>query len=147
MTYKCLECGHIFEEGEEKVWQEDRGEYWGVRCSEEMSGCPKCSGEYEQAIRCALCGEPHLYEELNGGVCDECLERYSKDFKTCYNISRGETEMVEINALLASLFEPSDIEAILRAYIKDKCPDIDYTDYIERDKEWFGKELIKEVSR
>ena len=147
MFYKCLECGHVFEEGKEAVWLEDRGEYWGVHCSEKMCGCPKCKGEYEKAVKCEICGEYHFFEELNGGVCDGCIDKYSKDFKVCYNISFGETQSVEINSLLACLFEPSDIEAILKEYIKEKCLDIDYTEYVEQDKDWFGQQLVKEVKK
>ena len=48
MLYKCAECEHIFEEGEEAVWYEDRGEYWGRPCRERMKGCPMCHGVYEE---------------------------------------------------------------------------------------------------
>jgi hypothetical protein len=48
MIYKCVDCGHIFEEGEQAVWYEDRGEFWGVPCSERMTGCPICNGDYEE---------------------------------------------------------------------------------------------------
>jgi hypothetical protein len=50
MMFKCTECGYIFEEGEEAVWYEDRGEYWGVPCRERMTGCPVCHGDYEEKI-------------------------------------------------------------------------------------------------
>lgn len=42
--YHCLECDREFDEPDE--WEEDRGEFWGVPCSERMSGCPYCRGEY-----------------------------------------------------------------------------------------------------
>ena len=48
MMFKCLDCGYVFEEGEEAVWYEDRGEYWGVPCRERMTGCPACHGDYEE---------------------------------------------------------------------------------------------------
>lgn len=38
--WKCDECGVIFEAL--AVWQEDRGEFWGQRAYETMSGCPCC---------------------------------------------------------------------------------------------------------
>jgi predicted nucleic acid-binding Zn-ribbon protein len=46
--YKCADCGHIFEEGEQAIWYEDRGEFWGVPCRERMTGCPVCHGAYEE---------------------------------------------------------------------------------------------------
>ena len=85
--YKCTECGHIFEYGEEKKRMESRGEFGGSPCFEEMIGCPLCGGEYEETIPCKICGSEHLEEELNGGVCDSCIDEYRKDFDFCYNIS------------------------------------------------------------
>ena len=57
MMFKCVECGCIFEEGEKAVWYEDRGEFWGVPCSERLTGCPKCYGVYEEASMCECCGK------------------------------------------------------------------------------------------
>ncbi len=42
MKYKCLECGLVFDEVDLAFWNEDRGEFWGERCYERMSGCPDC---------------------------------------------------------------------------------------------------------
>lgn len=44
--FKCCECGHVFKEP--KSWQESRGEFWGVPCSETMYGCPICEGDFEE---------------------------------------------------------------------------------------------------
>lgn len=42
--YKCAECGLIFDESEIAVWEEDRGEFWGMPAYEKLSGCPRCFG-------------------------------------------------------------------------------------------------------
>lgn len=147
MAYKCLCCGNIFEEGEQDRWSESRGEFWGVACSENMSGCPLCKGEYEETVQCAVCGSEHLEDELNGGVCDECIDEYRKDFQTCYEVSFGETEDIKINALLASLFDVSDIEQILKEYIRDKWQDVDCSQFIDEDKSWFGERIAEEVKK
>ena len=143
MAYRCLECGHIFEEGEQARWSESRGEFWGSPCSEEMSGCPLCKGDYEETVKCEVCGSEHLEDELFGGVCEGCIDEYRKDFNSCYEISLGEKEEIKINSLLASLFEPSDIEAILIKHIKANCPDIDCSEYIDNDISWFGEQIVK----
>lgn len=43
---KCAECGKVFEKDEIDVeeWDEPRGEYWGMPCSEHMIEwhCPHC---------------------------------------------------------------------------------------------------------
>lgn len=38
--WRCNECGVIFEGL--AIWKEDRGEFWGQRAYETMSGCPYC---------------------------------------------------------------------------------------------------------
>lgn len=145
--YKCLFCGHIFEEGEQAYWKEDRGEYCGTSCSEEMSGCPLCHGDYEETVSCEICGSEHLEDELNGGVCDECIDKYRKNFEVCYDVSSVETVNIEINALLASLFDVSDIEQILKEYIRDRWQDVDCSQFIDEDKSWFGERLVEEVKK
>lgn len=146
MAYKCLDCGHIFEEGEQARWSEGRGEFWGSPCSEEMTGCPLCKGDYEKTFRCAVCGSEHLEDELSGGVCNECIDEYRKDFSSCYEISRGETQEIEINALLASLFNVADIERILKEYVLYRWQDVDCSPFIDEDKSWFGERLAEEVN-
>lgn len=74
MMFKCDDCGHIFEEGEQAVWEESRGEFWGVPCYEKVSGCPICHGDYDEASECKKCGEWHFSDELTDGLCEGCKE-------------------------------------------------------------------------
>lgn len=147
MAYKCLECGHIFEDGEQDCWEEGRGEYWGTVCSETMSGCPLCRGEYEETTPCKICGSERLDDELFGGVCEECIDEYRKNFNVCYELSIEEKTEIEINSLLASLFDVSDIEQILKEYIRDKWRDVGCSQFIDEDISWFGEKLAEEVRR
>lgn len=145
--YKCLSCGHIFEEGEQAIINEKRGEFWGAPCSEKMSRCPICKGDYEKTVQCAVCGSEHLEEELNGGVCDSCIDEYRKDFDSCYNISIGEKTSIKINSLLASIFDEGDIEQILKEYIRKRWKDVDCSQFIDADISWFGERLAEEVKK
>lgn len=149
MAYKCLECGNIFEEGEQAHWSESRGEYWGTPCSEYMSGCPLCNGEYEETTPCEICGSEHLEEELNGGVCDECIERYQHDIDMCLKIGSNDTDKVELNCFLASMFNKEKIEEILFREFKEaqKYMKIDCKKFIEQDRSWFGERLAEEVKK
>lgn len=72
--YKCVECDHIFEEGEQAEWYEDRGEFWGTPCSERVSGCPKCRGSYEEVFECKRCGAWSFEDELDDGLCELCQD-------------------------------------------------------------------------
>lgn len=69
--YRCVECGHLFEEGEQETWNEDRGEYFGAPCSEKLSGCPVCEGAYEPVEPCKICGR---YEDIEEDeiLCENC---------------------------------------------------------------------------
>ena len=146
MAYRCLECGHIFEEGEQAVWYEHHPYGMGT-ASEEFSGCPICNGGYEETKQCKICGGEFLEDELNGdGVCDECIEEYSKNFDFCYKISDNEKEEIKINALLASLLDVDEIETILYHYLKTKR-DIDCSKFVNQDKDWFADKLVEEVSK
>ena len=146
MAYKCLDCGHIFEDGEEAHWREGRGEFWGFSCSEEMTGCPLCHGDYKETTPCAVCGAEHLEDELFGGVCEECIDVCRKDFDLCEKICTERKE-ISISWLLASIFEPSDIEQILKEYIKERMPDVDCSAYIDEDIDVFGEALAEEVKK
>lgn len=60
--YRCNECGHLFEEGEQKSWVEPHGE--------KMQGCPLCCGTYIESNNCRICGEPSGEEHY----CKQCEE-------------------------------------------------------------------------
>lgn len=99
--FKCLECGHLFEEGEQKKWKEERGEYNGTLCFEELSGCPACQGAFEKATACKICGG---YERMGEEeqYCDYCkaeilrqakkiiFENFTKEERNCL------TELLQI---------------------------------------------------
>ena len=146
MAFKCLDCGHIFEEGEQSRWEEHHPYGMGY-AAEEFSGCPICNGDFEETKQCEICGGEFLEDELNGGcVCDECIEEYSKDFDTCYKISDNEKEEIKINALLVSLLDVDEIETILYHYLKTKR-DIDCSKFVNQDKDWFADKLVEEVNK
>lgn len=147
MAYKCIECGNIFEEGEQARWSEDRGEFWGMSCSEEMSGCPKCRGEYMKTAPCEICGLETINDELNSGVCDKCLQRYAYDAEMCYRIGKRDTEKVEINCFLASIFSPKEIDEILYREMKiiDKYALVNGNSFIDGNCDWFCEQLVEEV--
>lgn len=148
--YKCTECGHIFEDSEREFWHESRGECFGFSASEKCGGeCPVCGGEAAEAKECLECGFEHFDDEMFSGICEDCINGYRKDFKTCYKIAKeGEdNEAVFLNALLTTIFTTSDIEQILLDFLEKNNPDVDCIKYIERDKEWFAEGLEWEVRK
>lgn len=63
--FKCFECGHLFERGEEKRYTEMHGESY--------LACPICGGSYEEAEQCTRCGSHHHEDHLWNGLCIDCL--------------------------------------------------------------------------
>ena len=63
--FKCFECGHIFEHGEEQRIVEPHGE--------EYLACPICGNAYEETVQCKKCGSHQFDDELYSGWCEECL--------------------------------------------------------------------------
>jgi hypothetical protein len=149
MTYKCLECGHIFEEGEEGHYYEN-GEYWGALYSQKKSCCPLCKGDYEETVPCEICGSEHLKDELISGVCEECIENYRYDIKTCYAIGKNDEENIKLNVFFASIFDKEEIEDILlTALLKEEkiFKKVDCKKFIDKNKEWFAERLAEEVKK
>ena len=69
----CLHCGHHFD-GDEIV---ERG-YDRATGTWDAEECPNCGSEdFEEAAQCSICGDWHLADKLTGGVCEECLNKYS----------------------------------------------------------------------
>ena len=86
--WKCLECGHLFEDGEEVSWTESYGEHF--------SGCPVCKCAYAEAYQCDRCGSYHLSDELYNGLCLDCL----KEIATPHNIA----DWCDTDTILAEQF-------------------------------------------
>lgn len=147
MFYKCLKCGHIFEEGEQANWYEHGGEYWGAPFLVNMVGCPICRGEYQKTTPCEICGSEHLEHELSNGVCDECIDEYKNDIDMCFKIGSTDTEEVELNCFLASLFDKQEIEQILFRELKEgeKYGKIYCEKFIKKYRNLFSERLVEEV--
>jgi DNA-directed RNA polymerase subunit RPC12/RpoP len=141
MAFKCLECERIFEENEITKWEEVSGE--------KRSGCPSCCGAYEEAVKCEICGEQFLKEELlNGNVCRDCLKNYKNDFEMCYKVAKKSNyENVKINPLIANSFDEEFINAILYVAIKTFDLKVNCESFIKQDEDWFAEGLVEEVSK
>jgi hypothetical protein len=153
MSYICLDCGHIFEDGEQATYKENCGDFWGNTVYKSYSCCPLCGGEYEESTPCAICGSEQLEENLNGSICDECIDRYKHDIDMCFRIGKSDTDKVELNCFLAAMFEKEEIEDLLfeklkersremRLYIQSNCER-----FVNSDRSWFAERLLEELEK
>ena len=149
MAFKCLECGQIFEEGEQATWREFMGVCHGSPAYEEFSGCPICNGDFEETKQCEICGGEFLEDELLGDcVCEDCVEEYKRDLETCYKIAEtASKEKIKINPLLVSAFDVTEIEEILYQQLESVGNNNDFSAFINVDKDWFAEKLAEEVSK
>ena len=84
MMYRCENCGHLFEEGEQAVWEETHG--FTSPPYEKWDGCPICKSGYEEVHQCQECGDWHYEDELYDGWCEKCLREtinYDTFFEYC----------------------------------------------------------------
>lgn len=120
MSYKCKECGHIFEEGEAKCYRENQGECHGAIAYETFTVCPCCgSSDFDETKRCKCCMGEFLENELFDGRCDDCL-RNSITHDTALNF------MEENDLLLNFMFEkiwkssvPEKISEFLKEIVRE----------------------------
>ena len=100
--YKCRNCGHIFDEGEQKTRFERHNDYY----TEPINICPVCgSDNFDTCVYCRVCEAEHFRDELNNkGICAECIEAFIADNasneRTCFDIGAKDKTPVEINSFL-----------------------------------------------
>lgn len=150
MWYKCTDCGHLFEDGEEATWFENVGEAWGRLCEVRMKGCPMCKGNYVETKECIRCGRHCFEEDLVQGVCPQCAKEYIDNLKydidKCYEYGERCKEKVEMNGFLVSLFNIAQLEKLLLRELKEieKYSPINCESFINSDEEWILKQILKD---
>lgn len=144
--FKCYDCEATF--SEPRIYTEKMGEHFGFPAYESFSCCPECGGSFDEATQCKICGEYFFDDELDDGICEECLEEkkgeYRYNVKACFEVLKDETTQIEINPVLAMLLKRSEIEEELLKTLLE-CSSIDCSSVIEEYKDWFIEEFKKEV--
>jgi len=76
MWYHCADCGHVFEDGEQRVIRNILDYIDGKPLTELYYVCPECGRQYETAGTCRKCGGAFAENALVAGIyCEECLEQ------------------------------------------------------------------------
>ena len=112
MMYRCENCGHFFEEGEQAVWEERHG--FTSPPYEKWDGCPLCRGGYEEVHQCQECEEWHTEDEIYGDKwCEKCLREtinYYTFFEYC-EANKGEQylDIFVMSELLGGMDCPKNV--------------------------------------
>lgn len=96
----------------------------------------------EDETFCEICGRHFTDEDdLTCGVCDDCIAE--ADFERCLEVNGDETESIEINSLVISLLDESEINNILIQHLREanKLSPLDCSHYKDSDKSWFAERL------
>lgn len=118
--FKCLECGCVFEEGEQKVWLESVGEYAGEGVYRAESGCPECNGSFEKTVKCSCCGEEFFGKDIESGFCKKCLEEQATASVVKKYLYENDLIVEFLTAYIWSIEAPE----VVTADFKTDCIDI-----------------------
>ena len=93
--YKCVVCGHLFEEGEQASFFEEQG--FGYEYCKRQQGCPICKGEYEEIKPCKICGS--YVRDIDEEYCNDCKSKVKKRFSDFVDSSFTKEERQLLNEL------------------------------------------------
>ena len=97
--YRCRDCGHLFEEGEEYSYTETHG-FYGA--GETFSFCPVCRGSFFKVERCSVCDEYCMKEGEE--FCDDCKVDVKQRFKKLLHKNFKDEEIKLLNELYEGEF-------------------------------------------
>ena len=140
MMFKCCECGHLFEEGEQAIWYENQGECHGRIAMEKFGGCPICKGDYEEVHQCKECGDWHTEDELYEGWCEKCLREtinYDTFFEYCEANKEHQYLDIFVMQELLDTDCPDNVSYEFHELMVDTYKE--RVEQIKRDKAMFGK--------
>ena len=96
--YICKDCNFVFDQP--TTYKEDRtpgGTFEGGSFIESFSGCPKCSGAYDEAMLCPRCEDVYISTESSDPFCDACVSNL----------------LIQAKNILTENFREDEIETIL----------------------------------
>lgn len=125
--FKCLDCGHIFEEGEQKTHYENRDAFFGASAHEVFSCCPVCNGSYKKADRCILCDKIHFSDDLVNGVCKDCAEK-----------------SVTYDSALEYLLTRDELKDFCYYFLKQKEKGTNEDEVKNEAKQWFKRQVLED---
>lgn len=100
--YKCADCGHLFEEGEELIITENIGDFRDMPAYKTFYYCPICKGDFNEIKPCTVCGSyEHDVDKL---LCHDCEEQVKDEFANfACNLNEDQKQY------LVKLFENGEI--------------------------------------
>lgn len=96
MWYYCLDCGHLFEDGEESEIVDVLDVIDGQPYVERRKCCPECGGDFDRAETCVKCGEVFNPDKLIGRLyCRTCFADILTDANMKRYVSESQEDFAE----------------------------------------------------
>lgn len=143
MMFKCESCGHLFEEGEQAVWEERHG--LDTPPYEQWDGCPVCKGGYEEVRQCKECDDWYTEVELYEGWCESCLREtinYDTFFEYC---EANKDEQYLDTFVMCDLLKCEYVPEVSSYEFHDLMVQVykDRVEQIKHDKAMFGETCLE----
>lgn len=74
----CNECGYVFDE---PATFSEHHPYGSGTATETFACCPSCKGPFDEAVKCSSCGEYFAEEDLEDGMCADCIKEDMKYYE------------------------------------------------------------------
>lgn len=106
--FECKNCGLMFGSPIYSFTAGgDIGEPWPL--------CPNCEDDdFVEVEQCFSCDEWVDVDDLKGGLCCSCFEKFETDIPLVKEYGRQNPNVTQVNALYACAFSDSEIDAILQ---------------------------------
>ena len=135
--YECLICDRRFHEFDVQV-----DEFGGKKAV-----CPYCKGEIEDLYECKVCGGLYSDDELESGVCRECIDKHTT-FDNCIEFGNDCKVNVKINGFVAYVLSSEQINEILIREAKKANEIIPFEtteqlEFVASDTGWFAEQILK----
>lgn len=104
MSYRCTQCGYIFETPE--TLEETHG--LSSPPYEQFDVCPRCQGDIEEVYPCKDCEQYFMPDELHGFYCLDCLKENCDNPKDLYEFAKDIPTDGGINAFILEVFSSVD---------------------------------------
>lgn len=149
--YQCDKCGKQYDELPRAV--QESFEMWGHRfrysdgrmleCTAIQPNGKRCGGDLFEIKKCNFCGEDFPANKIFNGLCRDCVIE-STDLDTAIKSGKNNTEYVEINGFLSSMFPKYEINQILTEHLKgteQKYIKDNLADYVDANVEYFSERV------
>lgn len=123
----CAKCGDTF-----------KHPYYDEKAEDYKSPCC-CSCDFDEAVKCEICGEYFSEDKLHGGACDDCITEKTTDYDFLFEVESEDIRSVMLPNILIEVLGENEIVTVLQQYVKENK--INCSEYINKYKDYMGERI------